>query len=309
MHDESSRHQFFEGHTYKNRQLNVKSRRELPFRRIFSKSMISLHQIYMFRTLICFALFFLLGNLLHARHIVGGEIFYECLGPGSAPDTRNYRLTMKVYRDCAGNGAEFDNPAQIGIYSYINGVYKFISLRNIDHGSVTSLEFVENPCLILPPNVCVEETSYIINLNNMPIIAGSYIASWQRCCRNNTINNINAPNNTGATYTIEITEEAQRTCNNGPRFNNFPPIGICTNDPINFDHSASDKEGDDIVYEFCAPLQGGGPLGVNNPNEQNLCEGITPDPRICLPPYADVIFNAPTYSATNPLGVTSSTCH
>ncbi len=260
----------------------------------------------MLRTTFCITLFLSLGSLLNARHIVGGEIYYECVGHGSLPDTRNYMLTMKIYRDCAGNGAEFDNPAQIGIYSYINGVYQFVFLRNINHGVIKDLEFVENPCLILPPNVCVEEASYIINLNNLPIIAGSYILSWQRCCRNNTINNINAPNNTGATYTIEITEEAQRTCNSGPYFNEFPPIGICVNDPINFDHSASDKEGDDIVYEFCAPLQGGGPLGVNNPNEQNLCEGITPDPRICLPPYIDVIFNAPTYSAINPLGTTST---
>ncbi|MEP6794385.1 MAG: hypothetical protein ABJB16_08670, partial [Saprospiraceae bacterium] len=189
----------------------------------------------MLRTLICLGLFMSLGSVLNARHIVGGEIYYDCMGPGNMPDTRNYRLTMKVYRDCAGNGAEFDNPAQIGLYSFINGTYAFVrDFPNIRHGAVESLEFVENPCLILPPNVCVEQTSYIIDLTNMPIIAGSYIVSWQRCCRNNTINNIIAPNNTGATYTIEITEEAQRTCNSGPRFTNFPPIGICVNDPINF---------------------------------------------------------------------------
>ncbi len=246
-----------------------------------------------------------MGEVIMARHIVGGEIYYDCLGPGSVSNSRNYRLTMKIYRDCAGNGAEFDNPAEIGIYSYINGVYAFVRQINIEHGNVTNLEAVENPCLILPPNVCVEETSYIISLTNLPIIAGSYIASWQRCCRNNTINNILAPNNTGATYTIEITEEAQRTCNSGPRFDEFPPIGICVNDPFNFDHSATDAEGDEIVYEFCAPLKGGGPLGVNDPNQQDLCEGITPDPRNCLPPYVDVVFNAPNYSSLNPLGISS----
>lgn len=254
------------------------------------------------RTLFCLGLFMSLGSVLNARHIVGGEIYYECMGPGSKPDTRNYRLTMKVYRDCAGMGADFDNPAQIGVYSFINGTYQFLSVRNVPHGAVEELTFVENPCLILPPNVCVEQTSYVFDLKDMPIIAGSYIASWQRCCRNNTINNIINPNNTGATYTIEITEEAQRTCNNGPRFTNFPPIGICVNDPINFDHSATDKEGDEIVYEFCAPLQGGGP----NQTDQTQCEGITPDPMNCPPPYPNVIFNAPTYSAVSPLGVASS---
>ena len=247
-----------------------------------------------------------IGQIAYGRHIVGGEIFYQCMGPGSATNTRDYRLTMKVYRDCFAGGAIFDNEARIGIYAYVNGVYTLARRLELAHGAITRIVAVENACLILPPEVCVEETSYIINLDNLPLIAGSYIASWQRCCRNNTINNIKAPHNTGATYTIEITEEAQRTCNNGPQFDDFPPIGICVNDPINFDHGATDEEGDELVYEFCAPLQGGGPLGVNDINEANLCEGITPEPSNCFPPYADVIFNAPTYSSASPLGITSA---
>lgn len=263
------------------------------------------HPNILIRSFLGFLLFISTIHVADARHIVGGEVYYSCTGPGSITDTRNYRMTMKIYRDCAGNGADFDNPARIGVYSHVNGVYTFVRMLNVNHGFVNPLEAQENPCLILPPNVCVEETSYIINLNNMPIIAGSYIAAWQRCCRNNTITNIIAPNNTGATYMIEVTEEAQRTCNSGPQFNNFPPIGICVNDPLTFDHSATDAEGDQIVYEFCAPLQGGGPLGVDNPAQQNDCNGITPDPANCLPPYNDVVFNAPTYTPTNPLGTAS----
>ena len=257
------------------------------------------------RTSLSLLLLFFIAELSFSRHIVGGEMFYNCLGPGSVPDTRNYRMTMKIYRDCAGNGADFDNPARIGVYSYVNGIYTFVRVLNVNHGIVTGLEAQENPCLILPPNVCVEESSYIINLNNLPLIQGSYIVSWQRCCRNNTITNIVAPNNTGATYMIEVTEAAQLTCNNGPQFVNFPPIGICVNDPLTFDHSAEDLEGDQIIYEFCAPLQGGGPLGVDNPLQQNDCNGITPDPMFCPPPYEDVVFNAPNYSPNNPLGTSS----
>lgn len=264
------------------------------------------HPGLVYRTLFSLWMVVCLADFLGARHIVGGEIYYECLGPGSITDTRNYRLTMKVYRDCAGQGADFDNPARIGIYSHINGVYAFVRMIEVNHFEVIDLEAAENPCLTLPPDVCVQETSYRINLNNMPIIAGSYIASWQRCCRNNTISNIVAPHNTGATYTIEITEEAQNTCNDGPTFDNFPPIGICVHDALNFDHSATDLEGDQLVYEFCAPLRGGGPLGVDNGSQATWCDGITPDPRNCLPPYQDVTFNAPTYSPSSPLGVTSS---
>ena len=259
-----------------------------------------------YRTLFALLMVVFLADFIAARHIVGGEMFYECLGPGSVTNTRNYRITMKIYRDCAGQGADFDNPARIGIYSHMNGVYLFVRMVDVSHQDVIDLQSNENPCLTLPPSVCVEETAYRISLNNLPIIEGSYIASWQRCCRNNTINNIVAPHNTGATYTIEITEAAQNTCNDGPRFVNFPPIGICVNDGINFDHAAVDAEGDLLVYEFCAPLRGGGPLGVDNGNQATWCDGITPDPRECLPPYEDVSFVAPTYSPSNPLGVTSS---
>jgi gliding motility-associated-like protein len=299
------RHQYSAG-TYKNRHLNVKNRKRITIRTYLFNLMTSFYSTSVFRLTLLLVLMVMFGKTSFARHIVGGEIFYECLGPGSSMNTRNYRLTMKIYRDCEGGGADFDNPAEIGIYSYIGGVYSFVKQIDVVHGGVTNLMTSENPCLILPPNVCVEETSYIINLINMPIIQGSYIASWQRCCRNNSINNIIAPHNTGATYTIEITEEAQRTCNNGPRFDEFPPIGICVNDPINFDHSATDKEGDEIIYEFCAPLKGGGPLGVNDPNEQDLCDGITPLPQNCLPPYEEVDFFLPNYSSINPLGVSSS---
>ena len=263
------------------------------------------HPITFLRTLLGLVLLLSASQVTYARHIVGGEVFYDCLGPGSLDNTRNYRMIMKIYRDCASNGAGFDNPARIGVYSHIGGIYTFVRMVTVNNGQVTLLQSQENPCLILPPNVCVEESFYTINLNNLPIIAGSYIVSWQRCCRNNTITNIVAPNNTGATYTIEVTEEAQRVCNDGPKFNNFPPIGICVNDPLNFDHSAFDLEGDQIVYSFCAPLQGGGPLGVDNPMQQEFCDGITPDPANCRPPYEDVVFNAPNYSANNPLGVAS----
>ena len=44
---------------------------------------------------------------------------------------------------------------------------------------------------------------------------------------------------------------------------------------------------------------------MDNPAQQNDCNGITPDPANCLPPYNDVVFNAPTYTPTNPLGTAS----
>ena len=52
------------------------------------------------------------------KHIIGGEITYECLGGG------DFRFQMNVYRDCAGSGASFDNPAVITIYRQSGNNYR-----------------------------------------------------------------------------------------------------------------------------------------------------------------------------------------
>ena len=159
----------------------------------------------------------------------------------------------------------------------------------------------DDPCLVIPENVCVQEGIYNFNLT-LPIIDGSYHVFWRRCCRNQTINNIVDPRNTGATFTVEITAFAQRVCNDSPTFNNFPPTVICVNQPINFDHSATDPDGDQLVYEFCAPLEGGGPAGgtPGSGNDRD-CDGIRPDPANCPPPFTPVTFVGPTFTEINPL--------
>ena len=250
-----------------------------------------------------------IGISAQARHIIGGEMTYECLGIDTLNNTVRYRFTLKVYRDCYGGGANFDDPAEIGIFEQLSdGTYQHIrtsgnqSIR-IRLGQVSRIDPNEaNPCVIVPPSVCVEEGIYIFEYT-LPIIDGNYVIAYQRCCRNNTIFNIVEPWDAGAAYTVEISPEAQRSCNNSPVFNNFPPIVICVNEPLIFDHSATDAEGDQLVYEFCAPLVGGGPLGTaTNPGNSRSCFGVIPNPVNCPPPYSTVRFVLPNYSAVNPLG-------
>ncbi|MDZ7878683.1 MAG: hypothetical protein U5L45_13470 [Saprospiraceae bacterium] len=77
-------------------------------------------------------------------------------------------------------------------------------------------------------------------------------------------------------------------------FKKFPPTVICGGEPLNFDHSATDTEGHQMVYEFCQPLGGG------NKDPNNGCSGVTPNPP-CNPPYSDVIF-ATGYDYLKPMG-------
>ncbi|MFN7119540.1 MAG: PKD domain-containing protein [Saprospiraceae bacterium] len=249
------------------------------------------------------------SNTLFARHIIGGVITYECRGNG------RYDFVLKMYRDCycPPPCADFDPVAYIGVYRCSGGncdrltqtsTYARIDVQ-LSPGSVKRVEAPDYPCLI-PPDICVQEAEYRFSLT-LPVSTESYHISYQRCCRNITINNIIDPESVGATYTVEITPEAQQLCNSSPVFKSFPPTVICADAALEFDHSATDKDGDQLVYEFCSPIRGGGggALGLD-PLYAATCIGAYPTPA-CPPPYDQVTFLPPAYSSIAPLGYVSGT--
>lgn len=230
---------------------------------------------------------------LQAFHIIGGEITYECRGNGQ------FNFTFRMYRDCQGGGACFDSQpsctnSALGHLTVFEGTTIFTTII-LNEPTVTEiLPNVSNPCLILPPNICVEEGVYTFSLT-LPPSNSTYTLAYQRCCRNSTIVNIATPDRVGATYMTEIPPLTIQTCNSSPIFNDFPPIVICKGEDINFDHSATDPEGDSLVYSFCTPFVGGG-FNTINPFSPI---GVTPNPEP-PPPYIPVNFIAP-YSVGNPL--------
>lgn len=210
---------------------------------------------------------------------------------------------MFVYRDCSTlDGADYDNPAAITIYRGNSAPYQFQAHFNVFiTGSVEDIPPDDSPCLIPPAGICVQKATYIFTAS-LPHSPESYHVVYQRCCRNETITNIQNPGDSGATYTMELTPKAQQICNDSPVFDDFPPILICAREPLIFDHSATDAEGDQLVYEFCSPILGGGLGGLpGNPGNANDCNGVQPNPA-CPPPFQDVTFTLPTYSELNPMG-------
>ena len=238
-----------------------------------------------------------------AAHIVGGEVVYRCVRVDTILRTTTFEIEFTIYRDSENNGAQFDQDGRFGVFEGSGNNWRFRQslFSRVFNTNQIPIQF-DNPCLIVPPRVGVQRGSYRFNLT-LPWSTQSYMITYQRCCRNNSITNIVDPESTGATYSITISPKAQLQCNNSPRFDNFPPIVICANQPLVFDHSATDVDGDQLVYEFCAPTVGGGLDGSaqgNIPNA-NLCTGVTPDPMMCPPPYDDVVFRLPTFSSVNPM--------
>lgn len=239
---------------------------------------------------ILFSLALLISLRLGATHVVGGEIYYTYQGNDI------YEVTLTVFRDCGPtntNGTGFDDFASVGIFRTSNGTFYDILNIGLSQFDVEIVPIeLENPCFILPPDVCVERATYT-GLVDLPELQEGYTLVYQRCCRNPSIVNLDFPEDQGATFTTHIPgpDEVENS-NSSARFDNFPPVALCQNAEFFFDHGASDEDGDSLSYEFCSPLLGGNP---DNP-APNPPQG---------PPFNEVNFAAPfTYDypvASNPV--------
>jgi len=259
------------------------------------KKIYSCFSVFLF---LCIGLF--MTNDLYAKHIVGGDVTYRCLGIDGG--FVSFEITFTMYRDSRGGGANFDSPATFGIYRGGGDVWSFVDRIPSVPMDIAEIDIdTGNPCLEVPTGIGVEKGVYQFEVR-LPISqTNSYMIAYQRCCRNNTIFNIIDPDITGAVYSVTISPLAQASCDNSPTFNEFPPVVICANSLLTFDHSATDADGNQIEYSFCAPVAAGGIEGVNF-GDPSSCEGIIPNPQFCGPPFSDVSFQIPEYRFDRPLG-------
>lgn len=238
---------------------------------------------------------------LEAAHIIGGDVTYECVSSNAANQTTTFNIVFTMYRDAAGGGAPFDNPARFGLFSTSDDInWQFEeSLQQVPE-SIEDIDFTD-PCISFPPDLAVEKGVYRFQIT-LPWNGRTFKLAYQRCCRNNTIINIVNPGETGAVFSIDFLPESIRNCNSSPVFNSFPPFVICINQEIKYESFAIDADGDSLVYELCNPFTAGGTDGATTPGDPNDCTGVTPNPAICLPPFDLVEYLLPTFSFDNPLG-------
>lgn len=227
-----------------------------------------------------------------ASHIIGGEFIYDYIG------SNRYKITLKMYRDCAGPGPAFDSPAMVFVYNSTGTIVDTLAMAF--KGSKKLPPNFNSICFTAPSNVCVEETVYFDSLT-LPPSPGGYDITYQRCCRNSTILNIVNPGQVGITYTIHIPDQATIQ-NSSPRFSNFPPIFLCEGTPFNFDYSAIDPDSDSLVYVLCDPFEGAD-LTCSGPGMPSTIacpgNGITQPPPP-PPPYYPLMW-ATNYSAGYPM--------
>lgn len=240
-----------------------------------------------------FCLFVFLIQDLFADHISGGEMSYVYLGPGTNPNSLKYQVTLRLYRDCNSTGAPLDPTVVFTVFNTSTNS-QFLNIQGIVGSATQTIQKTPaDPCIDdnIELSVCFQYKTYTTIIDNLPITPGGYTVTYQRCCRIGGMENINSTD-VGSTYFAVIPGNfvAGAETNTGPQFRTKDTVLICSARPISFDFSATDADGDSLVYRFYNAFTGGG-AGAG---------GNIPDPAY-PPPYTPVTY-INGYSAAFPLG-------
>ncbi|MFN2457266.1 MAG: PKD domain-containing protein [Chitinophagaceae bacterium] len=259
------------------------------------------------KKLSAFLIFFIgLNCSLYAAHIVGGEMIYEYLGPGTAPNSKQYRITLRLFRDndCT-QCAQMPTNVFIGIFTNDNntqfpGAGQYFDVPKGSERSVLVADLP--PCINNAPDLDYSAAEYSFKVD-LPDNKFGYTAAYQTCCRiNGMVNVFNSSGGggggggTGSTYTAIIpgTNQVPVGQNNSSPVFNLGISVICQNKAFTLNFNATDPDGDQLVYSFCDAYNGGAAQGANN---------INPAPPISSsPPQYSSVPYINGFSGSAPLG-------
>lgn len=200
-----------------------------------------------------------------ASHMMGGDIAYECIGPGK------YKLVIKVYRDC--RGIPFNSP-DIKVFCKDGSNSNSVSYTRTAINDLTpTCTGGTAPCN--PQNQTagegIEEHVFeaTIDFNTNPFKAMKdagcceIMIKVEQCCRNGAITTI-SPGNfyTDAMINICNIDKTSKKCNTSPQLS-IPPVAyVCCNQPFTYNNGVREViDGDSLSYDL------GTPLNANNSNE------------------------------------------
>ena len=195
----------------------------------------------------------------NATHLVGGNLGYEFLGV-LANGNYEYRITAVTYTNCDPNTSNIVDPEPtIDIGIYIN------DLNNPDANKLlyTDLTLILGDTMFILPDlpddctvgldVCLVEGRYEA-IVELPLNLGGYWLFYDRCCRNQQIVNLQDPGDQGVGFTAYIPSALVN--NSSPVFTGDPTPFICAGDTTTFLNTATDPDGDQLIFSFITAKRG-----------------------------------------------------
>lgn len=218
---------------------------------------------------ILLAFFPFVGN---ATHLVGGCIELKWNGGDS------YTLRVVIIRDCENGSPEayFDSPISDGIFEKVTHTKKNQFTLYFSEINDDTLKFTGDNCAnivtgcthvgIYTSNITLNSNTY--NSNN------GYYLSWQRCCRNNIIDNIVNPGVAAMTLYTEV-PNLKTVKNSTPHYTSNPNTLLCANNLFQYNMNFVDDDGDELRYSLIEPINGH--LDRNKPTSNNATAGPYPN--------------------------------
>ncbi|MCB9184695.1 MAG: gliding motility-associated C-terminal domain-containing protein [Flavobacteriales bacterium] len=242
-----------------------------------------------------------LGGTANATHLIGGNLGYAYIGE-TAPGSQIYRYQVYVefYMNCG------DDSNWQFLYDILNtnggvmpvGVYPqdpAAPNANKPLLTVANLALVDSAYIVpdLPGGCSVgaglcTERGYLTGTVDLPLNFGGYHLYFQMNARNLSITNLFNPNNTGIGYYAFIPPPLLQ--NSSPIWLGVPTPLLCINDTSTFVNSATDPDGDQLIFSFEVPYN-----SVDNGG------GIIPPPNQ-LPNAIPLVNYVGGYSVNQPFG-------
>lgn len=230
------------------------------------------------RNLILLLLLSFAGFAAKANHLVpmGGDISYRYLGGNS------YEVTLHFYRDCQSfSGTGINNLLVQSSSCGISGdVY---TLNLISSGEVTPLCPASqnlSDCQGGSTFTGIFEEVYQATIQ-LPLHCTDYLLSVSECCRSSAISNLSFP---GSFFgLLSQLNNGTASFNNSAFFNAPPSFYLAAGQTYYLDFSATDIDGDSLVYEVVEPFRTATTTNPYNPpfttsNPMNSLPPATIDP-------------------------------
>ena len=210
---------------------------------------------------------------IKANHLAGGYISYTHVSGNT------YEVVIDMYRDCNGGGPNLPGSYTAYVFNASGSQVTTVLLNS--WGPLTQVPGTSDPCVQVPSTYCLQKQTYkgTTTLSNS---TGGYTISINDYARNPGIVNIVSPTSASFLIFAKIPNPGSVANNSGPIFVNPPPPVICVNRPMYFDYSATDPDGDQLVYSLCTAYSRGA-AGAPGP-----------------PPYNPITYNA-GFAPTNPM--------
>ena len=213
-------------------------------------------------TLFFLSLFY--PNISSATHLSGGEMYYESISPCV------YRIHIKILTDCNGastslppinnnslipSNITFTGSGPSGCNATPQMIGNWIFVQNIDISPMCPSSIINNSCNGGSLFNGTAQSYYYADFDICqpgPIPCNTFDVSWSGSGRKSIITSGAA--NQGIFVDIQIIRDSSLV-NSSPVFNSPPQTFFCSGSPTILDHSATDPDGDSLVFVLSDAFQ------------------------------------------------------